>query len=246
MFLETVFVECPVFATIVDTQGRRSGYAPPPRGAARRGRDPGPRPHHAGRAGGHAAMAVLAAANAAAPLTLRLTAYAGGPMTITIVRPAQGRAWVYRNVNVATGDSATLTYAPSATTPPALQFAGGRSVAGVIEPIGLTGASPHDVVTGGGRQVTIGGIAFAGGGLLRPGRPYASADGAATDVAVLNGFDAHGDRARWRRRGRRRHRRHEPGRRGDDAHRRPRLLPGAALLRGRRHQRLLRQRGWPC
>ncbi|MCU0256142.1 MAG: hypothetical protein MUF60_05325 [Vicinamibacterales bacterium] len=186
-FLDTVFVECPVFATLEDAQGRRSGYAPAP--APQPTVDEIPALVRTTLAGPEGTLRWRFAIPdaTATPLTLRLQAYGSGPMTISIVRARQGRRWVYRNVTVASGDAATLQFAPAATMPPPLQFAGGRAVQGTVEPIGHAGASPEAVVLGGGRHVAIGGIVFANGGLLQPGATVRIGGRDATSVSVLNG-----------------------------------------------------------
>jgi hypothetical protein len=188
-FLETVFVECPVFATVQDAQGRRSGYAPAPSAQPTVDEIPGLVRSTLAGPDGTLRWRFTVPDNAATPLTLRLQAYASGPMTISIVRARQGRRWVYRDVVVTAGETATLQFVPAATTPPPLQFtgSGGRAVQGVIEPIGVPGASPGHVVLGGGRQVTIGGLVFAGGGPLQPGATVRIAGREATNVTVLNG-----------------------------------------------------------
>lgn len=186
-FLDTVFVECPVFATLEDAQGRRSGYAPAP--ASQPTVDEIPALVRTTLAGpdGTLRWRFGIPDTAATPLTLRLRAYGSGPMTISIVRARQGRRWVYRDVTVAAGDVATLQFAPAATMPPPLQFAGGRTVQGAIEPIGDPGASPGDVVVGGGTPVRVAGIVFANGDLLQQGATVRIGGRDATSVSVLNG-----------------------------------------------------------
>ena len=184
-FMDTVFVQCPVYVTIEDAQGRKSGYAPAPASAPTVDEIPGALRSTLKGPDGTLRWAFTLPKDA--PVTLRIRAYGTGPMTLTFVRAAQGRRWVYPGVPVTVGDTATLAFVPSATTPPPLQFAGGRTVQGAVEAIGLTGASPDDVVVGGGRQVTIGGVVFAGGGLLQQGATVTIDGRAATGVTVLNG-----------------------------------------------------------
>jgi hypothetical protein len=107
-------------------------------------------------------------------------------MSMTFVRPRQGRAWVYRNVALTTGDAASLAFAPAATAAPALVFTGGRNVPGVVEAVGPRGAS-SDAVLGGGSSVTIGGVVLPGGALVQAGATVTIGGRPATGVTVVNG-----------------------------------------------------------
>ncbi len=186
-FLETVFVECPVFATVEDAQGHRSGYAPAPAAQPTVDEIPGLVRSTLAGPDGTLRWRFSVPDTAATPLTLRLQAYGNGPLTISFVRARQGRRWVYRNVPVTAGNVATLQFVPTATLPPPLQFADGRTFQGAIEPIGHAGANPDAVVLGGGRQVAIGGIVFGNGGLLQQGATVRIGGREATGVSTRNG-----------------------------------------------------------
>ena len=183
-FLDTLVVDCPVYVTIEDAQGRASGYQPPP--AAQPTADDIPGALRSTLKDPDGSLRWLFTLPKNAPVTVRIRAYGTGTMSMTLIRPGQGRAWVFRNVPVTAGETATMAFAPASLTPAPLQFSGGRTVQGAVEAVGLTGAS-DTVVLGGGKSVTIGGIVLAGGALLQDGATVTIAGRTASNVTVLNG-----------------------------------------------------------
>jgi hypothetical protein len=182
--MDQVVVQCPVYVTMEDGQGRKSGYAPPPGVEPTLDQVPGALRSALKAPDGTLHWAFSLPKDA--PLTLRVRAYATGTMTVTLLRREHGRRWVWRNVAVTAGEEATIAFTPAALVPPSLQFGTGRSVAGATESVAAVGAS-DDVVVGGGEQVTIGGIVFANGGLLQQGATVRIGGRDATNVTVLNG-----------------------------------------------------------
>ncbi|MBL8143433.1 MAG: hypothetical protein JNM38_20125 [Acidobacteria bacterium] len=180
-FLDTLVVDCPVFVTIEDGMGRRAGYVSP---GPTVDEIPGALSSTLEAADG--SMLWLFTMPKDTPVTVRLRAYATGTMSMTIIRPGQGRAWVYRNVALTNGDTASMAFVPAATVAPALVFTGGRTVPGVVEAVGLAGAS-SDAVLGGGSSVTIGGVVLPGGALVQQGATVTIGGRPATGVTVVNG-----------------------------------------------------------
>lgn len=183
--LDTLVVDCPVYVTIEDAQGRKTGYLPAPAADPTVDQIPGALRSTLKDPDGTLRWVFTLPANA--PVTVRVSAYGAGTLAMTFVRPGQGRAWAYRGVGVAPGETASLSFVPSALAPPPLVFAGGRTVQGVVEAVGAPGAEPGDVVLGGGAPVIIGGIVLPGGALLQQGALVSVGGRAATDVTVVNG-----------------------------------------------------------
>ena len=172
-----MLLHCPVFITVTDALGRRSGYAPPPAAEPLVDEIPGVLRETVAQPDGTLGWSFVLPPGT---FTFAIEAYGDGPMTLSLLDPAGGRIVKY-DTTVAAGDTATLAYDPQAQSPAALVFTGGRTVQGVSGPVLAPGVQPKEGKATGGTAITVTGVDVS------PGATVALGGAAATAVTIANG-----------------------------------------------------------
>ena len=117
---DSFLIDCPVHVTLTDAQGRRSGYVPPPAVASLVDEIPGVWRTLLRKADGTQEWGFWVKSDQA--VTMTISAYGGGPMGVSVPRPADGTVWTYRT-DVTAGEVATLSLPSGLSAPPEMTFA---------------------------------------------------------------------------------------------------------------------------
>ncbi len=173
--------KCPVYVTVTDSQGRRTGYVAN-----------GGVAHLAAEAPGAILADVLRESDGTAqwsfltldgPFTITVEAYTSGPFTATIQPPDTGRIWEY-TTQLSAGDTATLQVPAGATAPPLMRLSTGASVTGTAHALFKAGVYPATSLVMGGDEAIVTGVDIS------PGASVTIGGVTATDVTWLNGTTA--------------------------------------------------------
>jgi hypothetical protein len=142
----SLLVQCPVYATLVDDQGRRTGWKPNagPNEFPFLAEIPDARFWEGSEANGSAGWML---ALPRTRVTAILTAYGTGTANI-MFGSGEKTPFVFQDVPVSAGDTATVVLDRSDPNPPVLRFASGRTVQATL-------LGPNACVPAGGSQFTV-------------------------------------------------------------------------------------------